>query len=88
MSWINLKHTVRGYSHRPPSGTDAVRLMSHTSAWEILRALCGEMAMQQAGGLTDLDKVSVRVPHVAADLRSAVDRRRHETSVPFALHSS
>src|ERR1700726_5335285 len=56
----------------------AARLMSHTSAWEVLRALCGEMALQQAGGLADLDEVSVRVPHVAADLRSAVDRRRHE----------
>src|SRR5580700_11321762 len=48
------------------------------SARKVLRALCGEMAVQQAGGLADLDEVSVRVPHVAADLCSAVDRRRDE----------
>src|SRR5487761_318905 len=48
------------------------------SAREVLRALGGEMALQQAGGLADLDEVSVRVTQVAADLRSAVDRRRHE----------
>jgi hypothetical protein len=36
------------------------------------------MALQQAGGLADLDQVSVRVPQVAADLRAAVDRRRQE----------
>src|SRR5215469_2408685 len=52
--------------------------MSRRSAGEILRALGGELAVQQASGLADLDKVSVRVPHVAADLRAAVDRRRHE----------
>ena len=47
-------------------------------AREILRALCGELALQQPGGLPDLDEVSIRVSHVAADLRSAVDRRREE----------
>src|SRR5689334_2250557 len=36
------------------------------------------MALQQARGLADLYEVSVRVPHVAADLCSAIDRRRHE----------
>jgi hypothetical protein len=45
-------------------------LVSHTSAGEILGALCGAMTLQQAGGLADLDQVSVRVPQVAADLRS------------------
>src|SRR5262249_54060457 len=60
------------------SGTDVARLVSHTSAREILQALGGELAVQQAGGLADLDEVSIRVPHVAADLRAAVDRRRHE----------
>ena len=45
------------------------------------------MSMQQAGGLADLGEVSVRVPHIAADLRAAVDRRRHELC-PFACHSS
>src|ERR1700733_10487773 len=58
---------------RPPP-TSVTRI----SAREVLRALGGEMALQQAGGLADLDKVSVRVPHVAADLCSAVDRRRDE----------
>src|SRR5262249_24508392 len=58
------------------SGTDVARLVSHTSAREILQALGGELAVQQAGGLADLDEVSIRVPHVAADLRAAVDRRR------------
>src|SRR4029453_13876532 len=47
-----------------------------SSAREVLRALCGELAVQQAGGLADLDEVAVRVPQVAADLRSAVDRWR------------
>src|SRR5215471_5590008 len=50
----------------------------NVSAGEVLGALGGELAVQQAGGLADLDEISVRVPHVAADLRSAVDRRRHE----------
>jgi len=40
------------------SGTDVARLMSHTSAREILRALGGELAVQQTGGLADLDKYS------------------------------
>jgi hypothetical protein len=31
-------------------------LMSHTSAREILRALCGKLAVQQAGDLADLDE--------------------------------
>ncbi len=44
-----------------------------SSAKQVLWALCGEMAMQQAGGLADLDEVSVRVAHVAADLCSTVD---------------
>src|SRR3984885_6386736 len=48
------------------------------SAREILRALRGEVAVQQAGGLADLDQVPVGVAQVAADLRAAVDRRRHE----------
>jgi len=48
----------------------------HTSAGEILWAFRGEVAVQQAGGLADLNQVSVRVSHVAADLCSAVDRRR------------
>jgi hypothetical protein len=46
------------------------------SAGEILWALGGALPVQQAGGLADFDEISVRVPDVAADLRSAVDRRR------------
>src|SRR5215470_17158812 len=56
---------------RPPEAGDA-------SAREILRALCGALALEQAGGLADLDEVPVRVPYIAADLRFAVDRRRNE----------
>src|ERR1700735_1585071 len=48
------------------------------SAREILGTLCGVVAVQQAGGLADLDEVPVRVPHVAADLGPAVARRRAE----------
>src|SRR5437660_4139576 len=49
-----------------------------SSAWEILRALCGVLALEQAGRLADLDEISVWVSHVAANLRSSIDRRRHE----------
>jgi hypothetical protein len=38
--------------------------------------------VEQAGGLADFNEVSVRVPHVAADLCSAVDRRRDERCPP------
>src|ERR1700722_5697306 len=58
-------------SARPPPTS-----LTCISAREILRALRGEMALQQACGLADLDQVPVRVAHVAADLCSAVDRRR------------
>src|SRR5215472_17842853 len=53
-----------------------------SSAGEILGALRGELAVQQAGGLADLDEVSVRVPQVATDLCAAVHRRRDELG-PF-----
>ena len=49
-----------------------------SSAREVLRALFGEMAVQRARGLADFDHVAVRVSHVAADLRLAVDWRRDE----------
>ena len=73
----------------PPHAGDRVWLArrARSSAREILGALRGQLAAQQAGGLADLDEVSVRVPHVAPDLRSAVDRRRDELR-PFAFHSS
>src|SRR5271166_2457152 len=48
------------------------------SAREVLRALGGKLAVQQAGELADFDEISVRVPHVAADLGLAVDGRRDE----------
>src|SRR5215475_8651112 len=61
------------------TGTSARRCTPwRGSAGEILGALRGELAVQQAGGLADLDEVSVRIPYVTADLRSAVDRRRDE----------
>jgi hypothetical protein len=34
--------------------------------------------VQHAGELADFDEISVRVPHVAADLSLAVDGRRDE----------
>ena len=55
-----------------------------SSAWEILRALCGALAVQQARGLADFDEIAVWISHVAANFRSPVDRRRHELR-PFRL---
>src|ERR687887_466057 len=49
---------------------------------EILGPLLGEPAFEQAGGLADFDHVAVRVAHVAANLRTAIDRRRHELGPP------
>jgi hypothetical protein len=43
------------------------------SAGEVLRALRGKLAVQQAGGLADFDEISVWVPQVAADLGFAID---------------
>ena len=48
------------------------------SARQILGPLLGEVAFEQSGGLADFDHVAIRVPHVAADLGAAVNRRRHE----------
>src|SRR6478736_8831949 len=45
---------------------------------QILGPLLGEPALEQSGGLADLDHVAVGVAHVAADLSTAIDRRRHE----------
>ena len=45
---------------------------------EILGPLLGEFALEQSRGLADLDQVAVGVPHVAANLGTAIDRRRHE----------
>src|SRR3954452_23541596 len=45
---------------------------------QILGALLCELAGEQAGGLADLDHVTVRVSHVAADLGAAIDRWGHE----------
>jgi hypothetical protein len=78
-----------------PSGPDLGPLMSHTSAWEILRALCGELAMQQAGGLADLDKVSpgcdtlVHTPGGGSrpglvSCRTGLMRSRSRSSSPWA----
>src|SRR6478672_10020126 len=48
------------------------------SSRQILGSLLRELAFAQSGGLADLDQVAVGVPHVAADLRAAIDRRRYE----------
>jgi hypothetical protein len=47
-------------------------------ARQVLGPLLGEFALEQSRGLADLDQVAVGVPHVAADLSTAIDRRRHE----------
>src|ERR1700689_5393931 len=60
-------------------------------AREVLRALLGEMAVQDARGLADFDQVAVRVSQVAADLRLAVDGRRDELRalrLPFLVAGS
>jgi hypothetical protein len=51
-------------------------LLLASSAWEVFRALLGEMAGQDARGLADFDQVAVRVSQVAADLVFA-DGSRH-----------
>src|SRR5262245_56294093 len=63
-------------------GAERLSGLSALAAREILRALCSALAVQHAGGLANLDEISVWVSHVAADLRSSVDWRRHE---PCAL---
>src|SRR5262245_44080803 len=75
ISCYSITSSARVRDDRPARGGRTLsqirRLQS--SAREVLRTLCGELAVQQTGGLADLDEVAVRVPHVAADLRSAVD---------------
>src|SRR3984885_13049393 len=64
------------------------RLQPGSSAGEVLGALFGELAVQRARGLADFDQVAVRVSHVAADLRLAVDWRCDELralGLPFLV---
>jgi len=51
-------------------------------AGQILGPLVGEFAGAQSRGLTDFDQVAVGVPHVTANLSTAIDRRRHKLG-PF-----
>src|SRR5262245_2078250 len=51
-------------------------------AGQILGPLLGEFATAQSRGLTDFDQVAVGVPHIAANLSTAIDRRRHKLG-PF-----
>src|ERR1700726_65828 len=53
-------------------------ILATSSPWEVFRALFCVNAVQDSGGLADFDQVAVRVAHVAADLRLAVDRWREE----------
>src|SRR6185503_13407469 len=48
------------------------------SAGQIFRPLLGEFSFEQSGGLADFDHVAVGVPHVAADLCTAIERGCHE----------
>ena len=47
-------------------------------AWQIFGPLVGEFSGEQLGGLAEFDQVAVGVLHVAADLGTAIDRRRDE----------
>src|ERR1700729_308629 len=53
---------------------------SHPSplAGQVFRSLLRELPLEHSGGLADFDYVAVGVSHVAADLGTAIDRRRHE----------
>ena len=51
-------------------------------AGQILGPLFGEFAGAQSRGLTNFDQVAVGVPHVTANLSTAIDRRRHKLG-PF-----
>src|SRR5437763_17057404 len=66
----------------PPSS----RRSAHTQVLtrQVLRPLGGKVAGDKPGGLTHLDQVAVWVPHVAADLSPAVDRRREKVGAPCA----
>ena len=47
-------------------------------AGQVFRSLLGELPLEHSGGLADFDHVAVGVSHVAADLSTAIDRRRDE----------
>jgi hypothetical protein len=49
-----------------------------TLAGQVFRSLLGEHPVERSGGLADFDYVAVGVSHVAADLGTAIDRRRDE----------
>jgi hypothetical protein len=55
----------------PPTPHADDRARDGSSAREILWGLCGALAVRQAGGLADLDQVSVWISHVAADLSAS-----------------
>ena len=49
---------------------------------QILGPLLCEFAGAQSRGLTNFDQVAIGVPHVTANLSTAIDRRRHKLG-PF-----
>lgn len=49
---------------------------------QILGALLCEFTSAQSRGLTDFDQVAIGVPHVTANLSTAINRRRHKLG-PF-----
>jgi hypothetical protein len=45
---------------------------------QVFRSFLGELPLEHPGGLADFDHVAVGVSQVAADLSTAIDRRRDE----------
>ena len=62
-------------------------LLSPYLARQILWPLLGQLARQEACGLTDLDHVAVRIAHIAADLGISIDRRRNKLGPALAPFS-
>jgi hypothetical protein len=73
-----------GVMVRDPGGQPGGRVgvSSRGLAGQVFRSLLGQLPSEHSGGLADFDHVAVGVTHVAADLSTAVDRRRDELG-PF-----
>jgi hypothetical protein len=54
------------------------------SAGKVFRAFGGEVPGENTGGLAHFDQITVWIPHVAADLCSAVYRRRKKAGTAIA----
>jgi hypothetical protein len=63
---------------RQSCGRRAAVLPVQPLARQVFRSLLGELPMERSGSLADFDHVAVGISHVAADLSTAIDRRRDE----------